>query len=111
MTDGGGRDLEGSDLETQEASEEAATSGGTGSSIEGKDAETADVADKLFEAQTLEALSQSRSAERRRQHAYSRRSIRDGSDGPPAGSDDSDSEGPQIRMAMIGIQRSLLPNH
>ncbi|GMF59807.1 unnamed protein product [Phytophthora fragariaefolia] len=93
IDDDGGRDPEGSDLENLEASEEAATSGGTGSSVEGKNVETADVADELFEAQTLEAPSQSRYTERRRQYASSRRSNRGESGDPPGGSDDSDSEG------------------
>ncbi|GMF30409.1 unnamed protein product [Phytophthora fragariaefolia] len=56
-------DLDGSDLDDLEASEEAATSGGTGSNVKGEGVEAADVADEIFEAQMLDALSQSRSAE------------------------------------------------
>ncbi|GMF34493.1 unnamed protein product [Phytophthora fragariaefolia] len=92
IDDDGGQVSENHEEDGDSVSNEATTRGGTGPSAEGEDAETADVADKLFEAQTLEAFSQSRSAERRRQHASpSRKSSAGGSGGPPGGSDDSDS--------------------
>ncbi|GMF52781.1 unnamed protein product [Phytophthora fragariaefolia] len=93
IDDDGGQISEDHEDDGDSASDEAMTSGGTGSSAEGGDAETADVADELFAAQTLEALSQSRSTERTRQHASpSRRSSAGGSGDPPSGSDDSDSQ-------------------
>ncbi|GMF47162.1 unnamed protein product [Phytophthora fragariaefolia] len=93
IDDDGGRISEDHEEGGDSVSDETTTSGGAGSSAEGEDTETAEVADELFEAQTLEALSQSRSAERRRQHASPpRRSSMGGSGGPPGGSDDSDSE-------------------
>ncbi|GMF54649.1 unnamed protein product [Phytophthora fragariaefolia] len=66
IDDDGGRISEDHEEGGDSVSDEATTSGGAGSSAEGEDTETAEVADELFEAQTLEALSQSRSAERRR---------------------------------------------
>ncbi|GMF38650.1 unnamed protein product [Phytophthora fragariaefolia] len=93
IDDDGGRISEDHEEGGYSVSDEATTRGGAGSGAEGEDTETAEVADEPFEAQTLEALSQSRSAERRRQHASpSRRSSMGGSGGPPGGSDDSDSE-------------------
>ncbi|KAE9201565.1 hypothetical protein PF004_g18682 [Phytophthora fragariae] len=56
------------------------------------DEDDAEVADELLEAQTLQALAQSRSAERRRQQASPRQGPKvSGSGASPDGSDDSDS--------------------
>ncbi|KAE8982556.1 hypothetical protein PF011_g21566 [Phytophthora fragariae] len=69
------------------------TEAGSGSDEE-EDEDAAEVADDLLEAQTLQALAQSRSAERRRRQASPRRGPRvAGSGAPPDGSDGSDSGG------------------
>ncbi|EGZ18318.1 hypothetical protein PHYSODRAFT_332140 [Phytophthora sojae] len=57
---------------------------------DGEDEETESMANDLFEAQTLEALSQSRSEERRRQHASPRRRPSSGAGRAPDDGDGSD---------------------
>ncbi|GMF29422.1 unnamed protein product [Phytophthora fragariaefolia] len=90
-------------------SDEATTSGEAGSSAEGEDTETAEVAYERFEAQTLEALSQSRSAEgdasmrpRPVDPAWEVLVVR------PVGSMTLIRRKIQIRKVMVGIQCPLL---
>ncbi|POM57498.1 Hypothetical protein PHPALM_37981 [Phytophthora palmivora] len=56
------------------------------------DEENAEVADDLYEAQTMMAISQSRSEARRRDHASPQRRSASGSGGSPGGSGGSDSD-------------------
>ncbi|POM72453.1 Hypothetical protein PHPALM_10824 [Phytophthora palmivora] len=59
---------------------------------EEEEEENAEVADDLYEAQTLMAISQSRSEARRRDHASPQRRSAAGSGGSPGGSDGSNSD-------------------
>ncbi|POM65165.1 Hypothetical protein PHPALM_19167 [Phytophthora palmivora] len=59
---------------------------------EEEEEENAEVADDLYEAQTLMAISQSRSEARRRDHASPQRRSVGGSGGSPGGSDGSNSD-------------------
>ncbi|POM61099.1 LOW QUALITY PROTEIN: hypothetical protein PHPALM_29939 [Phytophthora palmivora] len=63
---------------------------GSGSDEEEEEEEDAEVADDLYEAQTLMAISQSRSEARRRDHASPQRRSAGGSGGSPGGSGGSD---------------------
>ncbi|KAE9340800.1 hypothetical protein PR003_g10312 [Phytophthora rubi] len=75
------------------------------------DEDTAEVSDELFKAQTLKALAQSRSAERRRRQASPRHGPKvAGSRASPDGSDDSDSnEDPAPRSASRAGSSAKLP--
>ncbi|POM60436.1 hypothetical protein PHPALM_30709 [Phytophthora palmivora] len=63
-----------------------------GSGSDDDEEENAEVADDLYEAQTLMAISQSRSEARRRDHASPQRRSAGGSGGSPDGSDGSNSD-------------------
>ncbi|POM73484.1 Myosin heavy chain, striated muscle [Phytophthora palmivora] len=63
-----------------------------GSGSDEEEEENAEVADDLYEAQTLMAISQSRSEARRRDHASPQRRSAGGSGGSPGGSDGSNSD-------------------
>ncbi|POM64372.1 Hypothetical protein PHPALM_20104 [Phytophthora palmivora] len=59
---------------------------------EEEEEENAEVSDDLYEAQTLMAISQSRSEARRREHESPQRHLAGGSGGSPGGSDGSNSD-------------------
>ncbi|KAE8875915.1 hypothetical protein PF003_g40000 [Phytophthora fragariae] len=97
--DEGGSDVSDADSDAGSGSQGSVGSGGKessdakSSSDEEEDDDTAEVANDLLEAQTLQALAQSRSAERRRRQASPRRGPRvAGSGASPDGSDGSDSD-------------------
>ncbi|KAE9164957.1 hypothetical protein PF002_g31473 [Phytophthora fragariae] len=96
--DRGGSDVSDADSDAGSGSQGSVGSGGKessdakSSSDEEEDDDTAEVANDLLEAQTPQALAQSRSAERRRRQASPRRGPRvAGSGASPDGSDGSDS--------------------
>ncbi|KAE8965837.1 hypothetical protein PF011_g28145 [Phytophthora fragariae] len=96
--DRGGSDASDADSDAGSGSHGSVGSGGKegsdakSSSDEEEDEDTAEVTNDLLEAQTLQALAQSRSAERRRRLASPRRGPKvAGSGAPPDGSDGSDS--------------------
>ncbi|EGZ14991.1 hypothetical protein PHYSODRAFT_250221 [Phytophthora sojae] len=92
---------EGEDDEHHEASEET----------NDDDAETEIMANELFEAQTREALSRSRSDERRRQHAYPRRQLLSSAGGAPDDDDGLDPhEDPDPTAPQDPDPRSLRPD-
>ncbi|POM81011.1 Hypothetical protein PHPALM_1082 [Phytophthora palmivora] len=78
------------DVEPSRSSGEV-TEVGSGSDDE-EEEENAEVVDNLYEAQTLMAISQSRSEARRRDHASPQRRSAGGSGGSPGGSDGSNSD-------------------
>ncbi|KAE8990780.1 hypothetical protein PR003_g12132 [Phytophthora rubi] len=95
--DGGHSDDSGSGASHQSSAKKStATDSGADDDAEDEndegDEDDAEVADELLEAQTLQALAQSRSTERRRRQASPRQGLKvSGSGASPDGSDDSDS--------------------
>ncbi|KAG6578199.1 uncharacterized protein IUM83_16470 [Phytophthora cinnamomi] len=78
------------DENEEEEGEDTSGTGGTNDDEE-EDEETAQITNELLEAQTLQAMAQSRSAERRRQHASPRRGpVIGGSGGSPDDDPDDD---------------------
>ncbi|POM71104.1 Hypothetical protein PHPALM_12372 [Phytophthora palmivora] len=80
------------DVETSQSSGEVIKVGSGSDEEEGEEEENAEVADDLYEAQTLMAISQSRSEARRRDHASPKRRSVGGSGGSPGGSGGSNSD-------------------
>ncbi|POM68855.1 Hypothetical protein PHPALM_14929 [Phytophthora palmivora] len=81
---------------------------GSGFDEEEEEEENAEEADDLYEAQTLMAISQSRSEARRRDHASPQRRSAGGSGGSPGGSDGSNSDAdPEIRATDPAPQADL----
>ncbi|POM65549.1 Hypothetical protein PHPALM_18716 [Phytophthora palmivora] len=80
------------DVELSRSSGELIEVGSGSDEEEEEEEENAEVADDLYEAQTLMAISQSRSEARRRDHASPQRRSAGGSGGSPRGSDGSNSD-------------------
>ncbi|POM77538.1 Myosin heavy chain [Phytophthora palmivora] len=87
------------DAESRKSTGEVIEVGSASDEEEEEEEENAEVADDLYEAQTLMAISQSRSEARRRDHASPQRRSVGGSGGSPDGSDSDTGSGGQSNGA------------